>query len=77
MCMICDARDPVAIGGVMGGAATEIAESTTEILIEAAEFEPVSIRSTARALNLHSGFVLSLRTPHRPGRARLGQPAVC
>ncbi len=54
MCLICDAEDPVAIGGVMGGAITEIADSTTDVLIEAAEFDPVSIRSTARALNLHS-----------------------
>ena len=54
MCMICDARDPVAIGGVMGGAQTEISEATTDVLIEAAEFDPVSIRNTARALNLHS-----------------------
>jgi len=53
-CLICDARDPVAIGGVMGGAATEISAATTDVLIEAAEFDPVSIRNTARALNLHS-----------------------
>jgi len=54
MCMICDARDPVAIGGVMGGATTEISSHTTDVLVEAAEFDPVSIRNTARALNLHS-----------------------
>jgi phenylalanyl-tRNA synthetase beta chain len=54
MCVITDAKYPVAIGGVMGGAQTEISESTTDILIEAAEFAPVSIRNTARALNLHS-----------------------
>ena len=54
MCLIADAKVPVAIGGVMGGARTEIAEKTTDVLIEAAEFEPVSIRGTSRALNLHS-----------------------
>ena len=54
MCMICDAKDPVAIGGVMGGAQTEITASTRDVLIEAAEFDPVSIRNTARQLNLHS-----------------------
>ena len=52
--MICDAKDPVAIGGVMGGAQTEISAATREVLIEAAEFDPVSIRNTARQLNLHS-----------------------
>ncbi len=54
MCMICDAEAPVAIGGVMGDAHTEISEETTDVLIEAAEFDPMSIRATARALNLHS-----------------------
>jgi phenylalanyl-tRNA synthetase beta chain len=54
MCMICDARSPVAIGGVMGGAQTEITNATRDVLIEAAEFDPVSIRSTARQLSLHS-----------------------
>jgi phenylalanyl-tRNA synthetase beta chain len=54
MCVIADAEDPVAIGGVMGGASTEISHLTKEVLIEAAEFDPVSIRNTARKLNLHS-----------------------
>jgi phenylalanyl-tRNA synthetase beta chain len=54
MCMICDAQVPVAIGGVMGGAQTEISVETRDVLIESAEFHPVSIRNTARRLNLHS-----------------------
>jgi phenylalanyl-tRNA synthetase beta chain len=54
MCMICDSRRPVAIGGVMGGASTEISPHTRDVLVEAAEFDPVSIRNTARTLNLHS-----------------------
>ncbi|MBU4271344.1 MAG: phenylalanine--tRNA ligase subunit beta [Planctomycetes bacterium] len=54
MCMICDGKAPVAIGGVMGGAQTEISPDTRDVLIEAAEFDPVSIRNTARLLNLHS-----------------------
>jgi phenylalanyl-tRNA synthetase beta chain len=54
MCVIADAENPVAIGGVMGGAVTEVSEKTIDLLIEAAEFDPVSIRSTARKLNLHS-----------------------
>lgn len=54
MCVIADAERPVALGGVMGGADTEVSNSTTELLIEAAEFSPLSIRSTARKLKLHS-----------------------
>lgn len=54
MCVIADADRPVALGGVMGGADTEVSPATTELLIEAAVFAPRSIRSTARQLNLHS-----------------------
>jgi phenylalanyl-tRNA synthetase beta chain len=54
MCVIADAERAVALGGVMGGADTEVTERTTELLIESAEFDPMSIRNTARRLNLHS-----------------------
>ncbi len=54
MCVICDAERPVAVAGVMGGAATEISSSTKNVLIEVADFSSMSIRATARKLNLHS-----------------------
>jgi phenylalanyl-tRNA synthetase beta chain len=54
ICVIADRRRPVALGGVMGGADTEVSPVTTELLIESAEFDPLSIRTTARRLNLHS-----------------------
>ncbi len=54
MCVIADAKRPVALGGVMGGADTEVSTATNELLIEAAEFAPLSIRTTARKLSLHS-----------------------
>lgn len=54
MCVIADNKRPVGLGGVMGGADTEVAATTTELFIEAAEFSPASIRQTARALSLHS-----------------------
>jgi phenylalanyl-tRNA synthetase beta chain len=54
MCVIADAQRPVALGGVMGGADTEVTPATTDVLIEAAQFAPLSIRSTARKLKLHS-----------------------
>lgn len=54
MCVIADAQRPVAIAGVMGGASTEISTSTTNVLIEVADFAPRSIRATARELKLHS-----------------------
>lgn len=54
MCVIADERTPVALGGVMGGAMTEVSTATRDVLLEAAEFSPLSIRNTARKLNLHS-----------------------
>ena len=50
--MICDARHPVAIGGVMGGRNSEIEAGTTKVLLESACFDPVSIRKTAKRLGL-------------------------
>src|SRR4029453_6216085 len=54
MCVIADAERPVALGGVMGGADTEVSPKTPDVLIEAAQFAPMSIRATARKLKLHS-----------------------
>lgn len=53
-CVIADASSPLAIGGVMGGASSEVTEATTRIVIEAADFVPLSVRRTARRLKLHS-----------------------
>ena len=54
MLMICDSRGPVAVAGVMGGLHSEVTDGTTEVLLESACFDPVSIRRTARRLNLPS-----------------------
>jgi phenylalanyl-tRNA synthetase beta chain len=50
--MICDAEKQIAIGGVMGGQNSEIGESTVNVLIESAFFDPSNIRRTSRALGL-------------------------
>ncbi len=54
MCVIADAKTPIALGGVMGGADSEVSPATTDVLIEAAYFDQLSVRNTARKLNLHS-----------------------
>jgi len=54
MCVIADATRPVAVAGVMGGAETEVTESTRNLLIEAAVFTPLAVRRTARKLKLFS-----------------------
>jgi phenylalanyl-tRNA synthetase beta chain len=52
MLVIADAEHPVAVAGVMGGEESEISPGTTNVLIESAYFNPASVRSTARALEL-------------------------
>lgn len=54
MMVIADAKNPIAIAGIMGGFDSEVTEKTTDILIESASFCPKSIRSTSRTLNLRS-----------------------
>src|SRR5712664_1602392 len=56
ICMISDGDGSraVGIGGIMGGAETEISFSTKNVLIECAWFEPVAIRRAARLLKLHT-----------------------
>ncbi|MFQ5989257.1 MAG: phenylalanine--tRNA ligase subunit beta [Candidatus Methylomirabilales bacterium] len=55
MLVIADAQTPVALAGVMGGATTEVTETTKDLLLESALFEPVSVRRTAKALGLSTG----------------------
>lgn len=49
---ICDGNGPVAIAGVMGGLHSEVSDSTTNILIESAYFDPGSIRRTSKQQTL-------------------------
>lgn len=52
--VIADADRPVALGGVMGGAETEVSEATVDVLIESADFEQLAVRGAARRHVLHS-----------------------
>jgi phenylalanyl-tRNA synthetase beta chain len=54
--VVCDGAGSraVGIGGIMGGAETEISFSTKNILIECAWFEPIAVRKAARILKLHT-----------------------
>jgi phenylalanyl-tRNA synthetase beta chain len=52
--MIADAERSVALAGVMGGEETEIGESTTDVLLEAANFEPYTIFRTSERLRLRT-----------------------
>ncbi|MBU0483399.1 MAG: phenylalanine--tRNA ligase subunit beta [Proteobacteria bacterium] len=50
--LICDAKQPIAVAGVMGGGSSEVTETTTDILLESACFNPLSVRRTSKFLNL-------------------------
>lgn len=52
--LICDAKDPVAIAGVMGGADSEVSDATKNILLESAYFIPQTIRRTSQRLGLQT-----------------------
>ncbi|HPI38192.1 MAG TPA: phenylalanine--tRNA ligase subunit beta [Ignavibacteriaceae bacterium] len=50
--LICDAKNPVAIAGVMGGENSEVTTATQNVLIESAYFNPSSVRKTSKTLGL-------------------------
>ena len=56
--MICDAEKPMCIAGVFGGIESGVTESTENIFLESAYFNPISIRKTAKrhALNTDASF---------------------
>ena len=54
-CLICDAEGtPVGIGGIMGGQSSEISETTTRVLLEAAYFAPMAVARTSKRLGLRT-----------------------
>jgi phenylalanyl-tRNA synthetase beta chain len=52
--LICDGEGPTALGGVMGGAISEIQPGTKRVLFECAFFEPRGVRRTSRRHGLHT-----------------------
>ena len=50
--VIADGERPVALAGIMGGRFAETAEGTSEVLVEAAHFDPVLIRQTVQQVDL-------------------------
>jgi phenylalanyl-tRNA synthetase beta chain len=52
--VVCDADQPVALAGVMGGENSEVQDDTVDILLESAYFDPRSIRRTSKRTGIHS-----------------------
>ena len=74
--LIADANGPLGIAGVMGGAASEVGESTTSVIIESAVFDPVSIRRTAFRYALRSEASLRFEKGQETRLARIGADRV-
>lgn len=54
MCLIADAEKPLVVAGVMGGEESGVTEATTDVVLEAAWFNPANVRKTSRRLVLSS-----------------------
>ncbi|MBF0409545.1 MAG: phenylalanine--tRNA ligase subunit beta [Candidatus Riflebacteria bacterium] len=54
MLVIADGKKPVAVAGVIGGKYSEVDNGTTSVLLEAAWFDPICVRKTAKTLNVMS-----------------------
>ena len=54
MLVIADAQKPMAVAGVMGGEHSGINETTTEVLLESANFRPAAVRATSKKLGMLS-----------------------
>ncbi|MBN1862592.1 MAG: phenylalanine--tRNA ligase subunit beta [Dehalococcoidales bacterium] len=66
MLVIADEKGAVAVAGIMGGAASEVSEGTTSILLEAANFNAASIHHTGSALRLPSEARMRFERGIRP-----------
>ena len=66
MLAIADLERPVGLAGVMGGLDTEVVMGTTDLLIEAAQFDPISVRKTSRGLGLTSEASFRFERPIDP-----------
>ncbi len=74
--VVTNGSDIVAIGGVMGGAATEVHEGTTDVFIEAAYWDPASILMTSKRLGLRSEASARFERGADPSFCQLGADRV-
>jgi phenylalanyl-tRNA synthetase beta chain len=50
--LICDGEKPVALAGIMGGLGSQISDTTSDVFLECAYFDPAGIRTTSKRLGL-------------------------
>ncbi len=74
--IIADPTGPIGIAGVMGGAGSEVADDTTDVIVESAIFDPVSIRRTGQRYALRSEASLRFEKGQDVPAARVGADRV-
>jgi phenylalanyl-tRNA synthetase beta chain len=74
--LITDASGPIGLAGVMGGADSEVTDATTDVIVESAVFDPVSVRRTAFRYALRSEASLRFEKGQESRLARLGADRV-
>lgn len=75
--VITDGQKAVALGGVMGGAATEVTRETKSILLESATFNPITIRKTSSRLDLRSESSLRFERGIDPKKTQFALMRAC
>ena len=70
--VIADAGGPLAIAGIMGGASSEVSDATTDVIVESAIFDPITIRRTGQRYGLRSEASLRFEKGQEYRLARLG-----
>ncbi|WP_040981773.1 phenylalanine--tRNA ligase subunit beta [Oceanobacillus jeddahense] len=75
--VITNGKEPVALAGVMGGANSEVTEETTNILLEAAYFDSVSVRHTVKQTGLRSDSSTRFEKGIDPNRVKRAGMRAC
>jgi phenylalanyl-tRNA synthetase beta chain len=70
--LIADVQGPVGIAGIMGDAASEVSETTADVIIESAIFDPINIRRSGQRYGLRSEASLRFEKGVENRLARLG-----
>ncbi len=73
--VIADEKKALSVAGVMGGMETSVTDTTTEIIFEAANFDPVSIRKTSQRLGLRSESSMRYEKSIDPEKCSIGAMA--
>ena len=70
--LVCDTADILSLGGIIGGAETEISDTTTNVLLEAANWNFINIRRSSRAQKVFTEASTRFSRGVHPSQARLG-----